>query len=173
MSATIVRLAEKQDVPELVGMVREFSQGHPSESLERDGTSIAAAFFGDNAVGEMIVAEREGKAVGMVQWYRQYDMFWKTYLGIPEWLFVRKESRGLGISIALIAFLCDRVRQAGGEFIFGPGAVATTTIFKRYAFDAGPAAMFRLSGEAFQQWADLAGAPPREIVRHPTCPRPN
>jgi len=169
----LIRLAEERDIPEIVELVREFAQGHPSEDLARNGKKIEAAYFGDNPAGELIVAERKGRAVGMVQWYRQYDMFWEVYLGIPEWLFVREDSRGLGISIALIAFLCERVRRAGGEFIYGPGAEATTSIFTRYAFDAGSAETFRLSGEAFHQWADLAGSSPRQIIRNLPPPELN
>jgi GNAT superfamily N-acetyltransferase len=165
MSETIARLAEKRDIPEILEMVREFAQGHPTEDRHRDPKQIEAAYFGNAAVGELIVAERDSRVVGMVQWYPQYDMFWETYQGMPEWLFVRKESRGLGIPVAMIALICDRVRKFGGTFIFGTGSEMTTSFLKRYASDAGPVPTFRLSAEAFQQWADLSGSPSREIVR--------
>jgi hypothetical protein len=64
MSKIVVRLAEKKDISEILEMVKEFSQGHLSEGICRDGKSIETAFFNDTAVGELIVAERDSKVVG-------------------------------------------------------------------------------------------------------------
>ncbi len=166
MSKSItIRLAEKRDIRDIVDMMTEFRKGHPSEKQPRGKRSIEDAYFGDKPAGELIVAERSGSVMGMVQWSREYDMFWETYYGIPDWLFVRSEARGLGLWVALMAFVCDRVRQAGGTFLSGHGNEVTSHLYARFASAGKAATPFYLSAEAFQQFADLAGSAPRDIVR--------
>lgn len=173
MTNIVVRLAEKRDIPEILDMVALFRSGHPSETVPRGGGSIEGAYFGEHPVAELIVAERNARVVGMVQWSREYDMFWEVYHGIPEWLFVREEARGLGVPVAMVAFLCHRVRKSGGTFMTLAGTSTTSSLYQRFAVAGTPVRPFHLSAEAFQQLADLAGASAREIVRSLPSPELN
>lgn len=66
--------------------------------------------FGPNPVAHLLVVARHGRAVGMGQWTRIYDMFWGIYGARVEWLYVRPESRGLGIPAAIVAETPPRPR---------------------------------------------------------------
>jgi GNAT superfamily N-acetyltransferase len=151
-------------------MVNDFVRGHPAESHPRSLDALRAAYFGPERTGELVVAERHGKVVAMAEWARFYDMFWSHYGGRVEWLYVRPEWRGLGIPLALMALICDRVRRAGGERLDGAGNDKTTPMYERVARATDPTTVVHLGGEAFQRVADLAGLAPREIVRRLPSP---
>src|SRR4030095_12397464 len=102
----------------------------------------------------------------MLQWTRIFDMFWSTFGGLIEWLYVKPHARGLGLSAAMLAMASRRVRDASGEFLLGTGGEHTPSIYSRLASGGGTTEEDRLSGEGFQQAADLAGTRPRHIVRH-------
>jgi len=93
-------------------MMRAFCEGHPSETIPREGKNMDEAYFGKQPVAELIVAERDDKVIGMVQWHRQYDMFWEKCIGFIDWLFVRQDARGTGVWVSMIAFACNRVRKS-------------------------------------------------------------
>jgi len=173
MNEIIVRLAEKRDIPEILDMMRLFREGHPSETIPRGGEDIEEAYFGKQPVAELIVAERNDRVIGMVQWHRQYDMFWEVYNGVLEWLFVRPEARGTGIWVSMIAFVCSRVRKSGGTFITGNGTDVTSSLYQRSAIAGPTVTPFHLSAEAFQQFADLTGMFPREAIRNLPSPELN
>jgi GNAT superfamily N-acetyltransferase len=161
-----VRLAREEDAPALAEMVNDFVRGHPAENHARPEQALRAAYFGANPVAEVIVAEWRGGVVGMLQWTRTFDMFWSMFGGVVEWLYVKPHARGLGLSAALLAMVSHRVREAGGEFLHGSGGEHTTSLYRRLASASGTNQVFYLSGEGFQQAADLAGRAPREVVRH-------
>jgi GNAT superfamily N-acetyltransferase len=161
-----VRLAREEDAPALAEMVNDFVRGHPAENHARPEQALRAAYFGVNPVAEVIVAEWNGSVVGMLQWTRIFDMFWSMFGGLAEWLYVKPHARGLGLSAAMLAMVSRRVRDAGREFLHGSGGEHTTSLYRRLASPSGMSVGFYLSGEGFQQAADLAGTAPREIVRH-------
>jgi GNAT superfamily N-acetyltransferase len=161
-----IRLAREADAPALLEMVQDFVQGHPAEHRPRSARALRVAYFGDNPVAELIVAVWNGRVVAMVQWTRIFDMFWSTFGGMAEWLYVRPQARGLGLSAALLAMVSLRVREAGGEFVHGSGGEHMTSLYRRLASESGTSRGYYLSGESFQQAANLAGRPPRDVVRH-------
>lgn len=163
-------------------MVDDFVKGHPAQQHPRSLDDLRSAYFGPNPVAEIVVAEREGRLIGMGQWTRIYDMFWSMFGGRVDWLYVRPEARGRGVAIAILATIGDRVRQAGGEFLLGQGNDETTPFYERCAIATGGSRDCYLSAEAFQVLADLAGRSPRELVGHlpepalnrvPARPRPH
>jgi GNAT superfamily N-acetyltransferase len=161
-----VRLARQEDVPALAVMVNDFVRGHPAENHARPEQDLHAAYFGASPVAEVVVAEWNGDVVGMLQWTRIFDMFWSMFGGLAEWLYVKPHARGLGLSAAMLAMVSGRVRDVGGEFLHGSGGEHTTSLYRRLASASGTSVGFYLSGEGFQQAADLAGRAPREVVRH-------
>lgn len=180
-SSLIIRRAQEDDLHDLADMVEDFVRGHPAEHHQRPREKLRVAFFGDDPVARVFVALKYGRIVGMGQWSRIFDMFWAMDGGKVEWLYVRREARGLGIAAAIIAAICDDVRRSGGEYICG-GAMNddVSRLYERVA-NGWPTRECALSAEAFQVFADLAGHAPREIVgrlpapdlnRVPARPRP-
>jgi GNAT superfamily N-acetyltransferase len=160
-----VRSATEEDLNDVAGMVSRFAEGHPAQSHPRPISRLREAYFGASPVAHLLVATKGPRVIGMGQWTRIYDMFWAMFGGYVEWLFVIPELRGQGIAPAIIAEICCQVRLAGGEFLRGGADGAEiAALYERVAIGA-PAYGFNLSASAFQNFADLAGLQPREIVR--------
>ena len=154
-------------------MVDDFVKGHPAASQPRPRAKLREAYFGADSVAHLIVAEKAGRLVGMGQWTRTYDMFWAMYGARVEWLYVRPEARGLGIPASIVAEICGQVRADGGEFLQGGAdSDGIGNLYERVAIGAPGRTCF-LSAEAFQIFADLAGAHPRDIVRQLPAPALN
>ena len=165
-SAIAVRSATEADLEDIAAMVQHFVAGHPAENHPRPLARLREAYFGEKPVANLLVATRGDRVVGMGQWRLIYDMFWSMFGGEIGWLYVRPDSRGLGIPLALVTEICRQVRLAGGEHLHG-GAEPdeTASLYKRLAV-GWPSHTVYLSAEAFQICADLAGRSPREIVRN-------
>ena len=154
-------------------MVQEFVRGHPAQNHPRPIEHLREAYLGPEPVAHLLVAARDGRVIGMGQWTRMFDMFWSTFGGDVEWLYVRPEARGLGVPAALIAEICRQVRLAGGQLLRGGAeSAANASLYERVAI-GWPSRACYLSGEAFQVFADLAGLAPREIVRQLPTPELN
>ena len=159
-----VRRADEADLPRVVTMMDDFASGHPSKGRERPVARLAEAYFGRDPVARIYVAEKRGKVVGMAQWTRIYDMFWDMFGGRAEWLYVCPDARGLGIAAALIAAICEDIRASGGELLCGGASEEVARLYDKVAA-SWPSRDVYLSAEAFQVFADLAGASPRELIR--------
>jgi predicted N-acetyltransferase YhbS len=159
-----IRLACEADIADVEDMVNDFVKGHPAENHTRSRSALREAYFGEAPVANLVVAVNDGHIVGMGQWTRTYDMFWSTYGGWVEWLYVRPAHRGRGIVAAIVAEICAQVRRAGGEFLHGGGDDDAERLYERVAIGR-PTHACHLSAEAFQIFADLARLTPREIVR--------
>ncbi len=106
-----VRKGTKNDVRAVHALIVELAIYERAEQevsntvdqLLRDG-------FGENPVYELLVAETEGKVVGMALWYTKYST-WKGKCGYLEDLVVQADLRGRGIGKALfleVAKACAR-----------------------------------------------------------------
>ena len=160
----VVRAACESDLGALEEMIRDFAKGHPAQAHPRSMERLREAYFGPKPVAHLVVATRDGAVIGMVQWTKIYEMFWGIYGASVEWLYVRPQFRGSGIAAAIIAEICAQVRLAGGEFLYGGGGDDVEPLYERVAIGS-PTNQCHLSAEAFQSFADLAGLPPRTIVR--------
>ena len=169
MSLTTCRSARETDLDAIEEMVTDFVKGHPAENWPRSRLALRDAYFGPSPVAHLIVAVQNDHVVGMGQWTRIYDMFWSMFGANAEWLYVRPEYRGRGIVAAIVAEICAQVRGAGGGFLYGGGGDEVEQLYERVAI-GGRTNSCHLSAEAFQLLADLAGMPPREIVRHLPAP---
>ena len=160
-----VRSATEADLEEIAEMVQAFVQGHPAERQPRPLSSVKEAFFGARPVAHLVVATSRGRLVGMAQWARIYDVFWASFGGDVNWLYVRPEARGLGIPAAIIAEICQQVRLGGGELIRGNAQEGSNAALYERVARGWPSREGYLSAESFQLFADLAGLSPREIVK--------
>jgi len=96
-----VRKGTKNDVKAVHALIVELAIYERAEQevsntvdqLLRDG-------FGEDPVYELLVAETEGKVVGMALWYTKYST-WKGKCGYLEDLVVQADLRGRGIGKAL------------------------------------------------------------------------
>jgi len=160
------RVAGLADLDGVMSMVSDFAAQHPSRHVPRSRTSFETAFFGPRAAGELIVAERRGTLAGMLTWTRYFDVFWGLRGGVADWLYVCPSSRGLGVPALLVAKVCARIREDGGEFLNGSATSETRNIHARAAMVVEqPSWAVHLSAEAFQVVADLDGETPRDVVQ--------
>ncbi len=112
----LIRPARVADLPTIIGLVRALAE---FEKLEGPDAEAETRFFADfeaNRFG-LLVAERGGEIVG----YALYFMTYSTFLARPslflEDLFVRPDSRRLGIATAFLQELARRAVEAGcGRF---------------------------------------------------------
>ena len=96
-----VRKGTKNDVKAVHALIVELAIYERAEQevsntvdqLLRDG-------FGEDPVYELLVAETEGKVVGMALWYTKYST-WKGKCGYLEDLVIQADVRGRGIGKAL------------------------------------------------------------------------
>ena len=145
-------------------MVDDFVKGHPAENHPRSPEALRAAYFGEQPVAHLLLAERNGEIVGMAQWQLIYDMFWGMFGAEAGWLYVKPHCRGSGIVAALTARLCSEAAAAGARFLHGGGGEGPSQLYERIAIGYPSRDCF-LSGRAFQVFAMLDGLPVREIVR--------
>ncbi len=103
-----VRDATRDDVPELVRLVRELAlyEKEPDAATATEDQFAAALFPEDgNPAAYALVAERDGRVVGMAIWFTSFST-WTGRHGLwLEDLFVEPEQRGLGIGKALLVRL--------------------------------------------------------------------
>lgn len=159
-----IRNATINDVSDIESMVTEYVQGHPAEDHPRSKDALRRAYFGESPVAHLLVAERDGRILGMFQCWLIFDMFWGMYGAEAGWLYVRPRYRGSGISAALVARACAQAREAGAQFLNGGGDDRVSRLYERVAIGHSTRRC-HLSGKAFQAFADLDHLTPREIVR--------
>ena len=164
MQDLIVRRATTSDVPALAALIDGFAQGHPAQDHLRSVERMREAFFGDPAVGHVLLAERRGTAVGFGAWRKAYDVFWSVYGGDGLGLYVTPSDRGLGVALCIIAAICAEIRAQGGHFLqtsYDPGLAG---LYERVAVGR-PERACHVSALAFEILAGAAGGSAREIVR--------
>ena len=161
------------DVDAIAEMLEDFVSTHPAAKHPRSKDKLREALFGDEPVAHVLVAVDGARVVGMVQWWRVFEMFWGMFGGKAEWLYVRPEARGRAVAAMLGAEVCARVRAAGGEFLYlGSVEPSVTRLYDRVTH-SWPERTHALSGMAFARVADLAGVSARELVRNLPSPELN
>ena len=168
-----IRDGVPDDLDAIAEMLEDFVATHPAKSHPRSRDKLRDALFGAEPVAHVLVAVDRDRVVGMVQWWRIFDMFWGMFGGKAEWLYVRPEARGRAVAAMLGAEVCARVRAAGGEFLYlGSVEDSVTALYDRVTH-SWPERTHALSGMAFARIADLAGASARELVRKLPSPELN
>ncbi|KAK6537634.1 hypothetical protein TWF694_011808 [Orbilia ellipsospora] len=113
----IIRKAVKEDVPEILAMIRELAE------YEKDLASCKATeelliknlgFSGGPAFAHTVLVCEGEKAVGLALYFYNFST-WTARPGVYlEDLYVRPESRGKGYGTALIAHLAKEVGRIEG-----------------------------------------------------------
>ncbi len=109
---TEIRSARRQDVPEIVRLIRALARYEKLEqACESDAERLERHLFGDRTYAEALVAESRGRIVGFALFFHSYSTF-RARPGIYlEDLFVEPEHRRRGIGRALL----QRVMELAAE----------------------------------------------------------
>lgn len=115
-TAFTLRDATPADVPVVVHFVRALAEYekllHEAKGTEAD---FAAALFGPTPRAAAIIAEADGKAVGLCVWHRTFSTFTARHGIWVEDVFVEPAYRGRGIARALFKRLARQVKEEGGS----------------------------------------------------------
>ncbi len=152
-----VRLATAKDVADLAGLIDELLDQHfvevPDklrEALERDG-------FGDAPQFEALVAEMEGKVVGMALFYPTYRPSLACAGLLMEDLYVVEKVRRHGVGNKLVAWLAKLALERGYGYLEWTVELENMAARKFYQ-DCGATlregkVSYQLSGDAFETLA--------------------
>ena len=108
----LIREARREDTAEVLRLIGELARYEKLEHMAVGTTAmLEKALFGDRPSAEVLMAEREGKAVGFALFFTTFS----TFLCKPgiylEDIFVEPDQRGLGIGKALLARLAAIARE--------------------------------------------------------------
>lgn len=101
-----IREATVDDTADILRLVRELAiYEREPDAVANTAELVERWLFGDDAVASALVAEIDGRVVGVAVWYRSYS----TWTGVPgiylEDLFVEPEHRGHGNGLAFLVAL--------------------------------------------------------------------
>jgi hypothetical protein len=122
------------------------------------------AFFGDRAVAQVLLAERQGSPIGFGAWRKTYDVFWSMYGGDGIGLYVTPSKRGSGVALCIIAAICAEIRAQGGHFLQTSYDPALAGLYERVGVGRTERSC-HISARAFETLAGIAGGSAREIIR--------
>lgn len=118
MKHHILRAAEPQDVPTIVGLIRELAEFEKLSHLcQVSAESLAPHLFGDKPVAECVVGEIQAKVVAFALFFTNFS----TFLAKPglylEDLYIQPAHRGNGLGKALLKHLAGLAVERGcGRF---------------------------------------------------------
>lgn len=167
MEIRLATVADAEVIARLVAMcVAESYPGHPGApaiALARDVFAPAPPPAAQPRVA--LAVNRQGEPQGYLAWDATYDLHWAAGGAHVSDLYVAPPARGLGVAVALIAGCCAAVRAAGGVYLRGEAydRPSTRQLYGRAAV-VQPSGEVALGGRAFRRLAELAGAPPRQIL---------
>ena len=117
----MIRPAVPSDIPTIAALIRDLAEyEHLAHEVVLDQAALHQHLFGARPYAEVLIAERDGHAVGFALFFHNFS----TFLGRPgiylEDLFVRPDARGRGLGKALLVELgrlardrdCGRIEWA-------------------------------------------------------------
>jgi len=111
-----IREAVAEDVPGLLGLVRELAEYERLEDqLRASETQLRDGLFGARPAAEALIAELGGELAGYALFFPTFSSFLASEGIWLEDLFVRPSHRRAGVGRALLAAVAARVRERGGE----------------------------------------------------------
>lgn len=159
-----IRAARPDDLDEICDLLDLFTVDHPSARHPRSRATLHDAYFGTRAIVNLVVAEEGPRLIGMAGWHPTFDSFWAMRGGSADGLYVRREARGRGIAVALLAQVCADVRAWGGAYLQGTYGEQVAPFYERVVKSWRVRETY-LSAPTFDRIADLAGRPVRDMAR--------
>ena len=104
--STVIRPAEPADVPLILAMIcelAEFERALPEVKATEEG--LRSTLFAERPAAFCHIAEYDGQPAGVAIWFLNYSTWLGTHGLYLEDLFVRRDFRGRGIGVALLAEL--------------------------------------------------------------------
>ena len=110
----VIRLAREADAPTVLAFIKDLAAFEQlSEEVTATEADLRRWLFGEDRVGETIMAELGGRPVGYAMYFRSFS----TFLGKPgiyvEDLFVEEAFRSLGIGRRMLAYLAREAVDRG------------------------------------------------------------
>jgi len=164
MNDLIVRRATADDVAVLASLIDEFARGHPAENHVRSVDRLRDAFFGNQPIAHVLLAEKNATVVGFGAWRKAFDLFWSMYGGDGLGLYVNPSHRGRGVALCIVAAMCAEIRGQGGRFLQTSYDADLSPLYERVGVGR-PERACHVSALAFDRLATVAGRSAREIVR--------
>ncbi len=164
MGDLIVRRATPEDAAGLALLIDGFANGHPAEHPARSINKMREAFFGDQPVGHVLLAEKNGTPLGFGAWRKTYDVFWSLYGGVGLGLHVAPPNRRLGVALCIVSAICAEIRNQGGCFLEASYEPRLAGLYERIGVGRVERAC-HVSAMAFETLAAASGKPARVIVR--------
>jgi len=122
------------------------------------------AYFGSRPVGHVLLAEKNGAAIGFGAWRKTYDPYWSMFGGEGIGLYVIPPRRGLGVALQIIAAICADIREQGGQFLQTSYGAALAPLYERVGVGSAERSC-HVSARAFEILASAAGMPVRDMIR--------
>jgi GNAT superfamily N-acetyltransferase len=102
------------DIPAILGLIRELAAYEKlSDACVATEALLQEHLFGDDPVGEALVAEVEGRVVGYAIYFRTFS----TFLARPglylEDIYVQREHRRRGLGKAMLVEVCRSAKRRG------------------------------------------------------------
>lgn len=115
MEGLTTRPATAEDIDRILAFIRAKAafDGAPPEAVEATPGQLRRTLFGERPLEEVLLAERDDRAVGFASFYRTYSSFLcRPCLWLDD-LFVLPEERGTGVGTALMRHLARIARDQG------------------------------------------------------------
>jgi GNAT superfamily N-acetyltransferase len=155
----MIREATAADAADILRLVRELaSYEREPDAVTNTVELVERWLFGEDAVASALVAELDGRVVGVAVWYRSYS----TWTGVPgiylEDLFVEPEHRGHGFGRAFLVELARIAVARGCQRVEWVVLDWNTPAIEFYeALGARPMqewSTYRVEGEALRQLSE-------------------
>ena len=154
----IIDPATRHDVPLILRFIRELADyEHLANEVVATESELERTLFGERAFAEVVLARLGGETVGFALFFHNYS----TFLGRPglylEDLYVRPETRGRGVGLALLRHLARLARERGCgrlEWWVLDRNEAAIRFYRRWGAEAmSDWTVFRLTGAALRDLA--------------------
>lgn len=158
MSEPTIRSAVPEDAVTICAFVAAL-EGHVGarDAILATDDDIRRDMFGPDAVAHSEILERDGKPIGLINWYPIYST-WLGRRGLYALdIYVDDAERGQGHARRLLSHLAVMAKDKGGAFLkldVDRNNDHAEAVYQRLGFKASKTNPYLLTGEAFDKLAE-------------------